>query len=241
MSKLKRFYTENPPCNGVFVIDGQEAVHAKTVMRLNCGDEIIVCCGDGFDYKCKICAIDKNNFTCNVVLCSPNLSDAQISVTLYQALVKADKLELIAQKVSEIGVAKLIPFESEFCVVQGQISNQKTERLNKIAIESAKQCGRSKPLKLGNCLKFDAMLHELPQYDLVIFAYENALGLKITQLEGDFSNIAVVIGSEGGFSPDEYEKLCALENVKCVTLGKRILRAETASIISCALVIENFE
>lgn len=241
MSKLKRFFANQPPRDGVFVIEGQEATHAKSVMRLNVGDETIICCGDGLDYNCKIVEISRDTLVCDVLSTSQNQADAQIEVALYQALVKADKLELIAQKVSEIGVSKLVPFTSEFCVVQGELSRQKVERLDKIAVESAKQCGRSKPLTIESCRSFETILRELGQYDLVIFAYENAKDVKIREIEGDYKKIAVVVGSEGGFSLDESNKLCQLGNVKCVTLGKRILRAETAAIVGCALVMEKFE
>lgn len=241
MNKLKRFYQTTPPTDGIFTLSGQEFAHATNVMRLKENDQIIVCCGDGFDYTCEINKINKDNLICKVLFSTQNICDPQISVTLYQAQVKADKLELIAQKVSEIGVGKIIPFTSEFCVVQGNLSKQKIDRLNKIAVESAKQCGRSKPLKIENNKNFGDVVKELGNYDLVIFAYENANQERISQISGKYKNIAVIIGSEGGFSQNECNVLCALKNVHCVTLGKRILRAETASIVSCALVVEKFE
>ena len=241
MNKLKRFYAIDKPNDGLFTLSGQEFIHAKNVMRLREKDQIIICCGDGIDYICEICQTTKDEFICKIIGQEQNLCDSKISITLYQAQVKADKLELIAQKVSEIGITKLVPFTSEFCVVQGELSKQKLERLNKIAIESAKQCGRSQALIIENNRNFDAVVSELDAYDLVIFAYENAKTERIGQIVGKYKDIAVIVGSEGGFSQSECEKLCSLPNVHCITLGRRILRAETAAIVSCALVMEKFE
>ncbi len=241
MNKLKRFYAKQRAINGSFTLSGQEFVHAKSVMRLKEYDQIIICCGDGIDYICEISQINENNLICRILSNTKNMCDSTISLTLYQAQVKADKIELITQKVSEIGVSKIVPFTSDFCVVHGELSNQKMERLNKIAVESAKQCGRSKPLEIDNVKTFDAILNELKTYELVLFAYENAKINKISQILGSYKNIAIVIGSEGGFSDKEYKNLCSLPNVCCVTLGNRILRAETASIVCCALAMERFE
>lgn len=241
MNKLKRFYANENSNEGFFTLLGQEFTHAKNVMRLKESDQMIICCGDGFDYICEICQVNKDNLICKVLSCAPNLCDPKVSVTLYQAQVKADKFELITQKISEIGATKIVPFTSEFCVVQADLSAQKIERLNKIAVESAKQCGRSKPLEIENSKDFDVVVKELQTYDLVIFAYENANQEKISQICGEYKNIAIIVGSEGGFSQNECKILCALKNVHCVTLGKRILRAETASIVSCAIVMEKFE
>ena len=241
MNKLKRFYATENPKDGFFALSGQEFAHAKNVMRLKEGDSIIICCGDGVDYTCEISKIHKDNLACKVHFSAPNKCDPQVAVTLYQAQVKADKLELITQKVGEIGISKIVPFTSEFCVVQGDLSKQKIERLNKIAVESAKQCGRSKPLRIENNINFCAVIKELANYDLVVFAYENANQEKISQISGDYKNIAIIVGSEGGFSQSECEMLCALKNTHCITLGKRILRAETAAIVSCALVMDKFE
>ena len=241
MNRLKRFFVDSIDNKQSIILKGQEFLHAKNVLRLNIKDEIIICCGDGIDYTCEIIDIKKDCLVCQVISENKNHQDSIINVDLYQAQVKADKLELIAQKVSEIGVSKLIPFTSEFCVVKGEISKQKNDRLCKISYESAKQCGRSKPLEIGKNINFNEMMNQLIKYNLVLFAYEKAKGLKITQIQGVYDNIAVVVGSEGGFSEAECDMLCQLPNVKCVTLGNRILRAETASIVCCALTMEKFE
>jgi len=240
MSKLKRFYFEKLQ-NEKVILTNQEMLHCKNVMRLRVGDNIIACCGDGFDYVCEIEEMTKNEVICKVLEKMENLADSKINVTLFQANLKADKVELIAQKVSEIGLNELVLFDSEFCVAKKSENTNKVERLKKIAIESAKQCGRSKALIVGEFMTFSQMVEALGAYDLVLFAYENQRECKITELKGDFKNIAIIIGSEGGFSQTECDILNALPNLKCVTLGKRILRAETASIVASALTMERFE
>lgn len=240
MSKLKRFYFDKEENEDLVVLKGQECVHCKNVMRLRKGDELIACCGDGFDYICKINEIKKDEIQCTVLEKKKNEQDATLNLVLYQANLKADKVELIVQKTSEIGVNELVLFDSDYCVAKNENSN-KLGRFKKIAIESAKQCGRSSVIKLGKFIDFRELLVELSAFDMVVFAYENQKTTKITELEGQFENIAVIIGSEGGFSPSECEQLLQLSNVRCVTLGKRILRAETASIVASALVMNCFE
>ena len=240
MSKLKRFYFENLK-NERVILTNQEMLHCTKVMRLREGDNILACCGDGFDYICMIEEISKNEVICKVLEKIENVADSKINVTLFQANLKTDKVELIAQKISEIGLNELVLFDSEFCVAKKSENTNKVERLKKIAIESAKQCGRSKALTVGEFLSFNEMVESIKKYDIVLFAYENQRECKITELEGIYDNIAIIIGSEGGFSQSECDILNALPNLKCVTLGKRILRAETASIVASALAMERFE
>ena len=240
--KLKRFYfNKDTLIDGKLTLDEQESLHAYSVMRLKINDKIVAFCGDGNDYYCSILNINKNKCECIVNEIKENTADSKINVTLYQALLKADKLELITQKITEIGVSKLVLFESEFCVAKAKDKSNKIDRLNKISLEAVKQCGRSKTLTILGTESFDEMINDLSKYDLVIFAYEGQKTNKITEIQGDYNNVAIIIGSEGGFSEQEYSRLLSLKNVQCVTLGKRILRAETASIVASALTIENFE
>ena len=198
-------------------------------------------CGDGKDYFCEILNINKNAVECKIEKIENNLADAKVDICVYQAMLKADKLELITQKITEIGIKELNLFESEFCVAKLKDNNNKIERLNKITLESSKQCGRSIPLKIDTKPNFKSMLESLKNYDLVLFAYEGQRVNKITQIQGDYNKIAIIIGSEGGFSDNEYNELMQLKNVQCVTLGNRILRAETACIVASALAVEHFE
>ena len=149
---------------------------------------------------------------------------------------KLDKLELVTQKLTEIGLHKIIPFSSTFCIAKDNIN--KIERLKKITISACKQCGRTSVLAIENTKKFMDILPELKKYDIVIFANEteNNTTLKEVLKDKKTENIAYIVGSEGGFSKQEIEELSKLDNVFSVTLGKRILRTETASIALGALI-----
>ncbi len=240
--KLKRFYFDKKDLeNDTITFSNQELLHANSVMRLKKDDELVAFCGDGLDYFCKILEINKNNFIAKVIKTKKNEADPKIKVTLFQALLKSDKLELITQKITELGINEFILFESEFCVSKIKENSNKIERLKKITIEATKQCGRSIPLKISSPIFFVDMIKKLNDYDLVIFAYEGQKDSKINEISGEYKNIAIIIGSEGGFSTKEYEELKHLQNVRCITLGNRILRAETASIITSALVMNKFE
>ncbi len=240
--KLKRFHFDIKNLNGSnIVIVGQDAIHIKSVMRLKVNDEIIAVCGDGKDYHSKIIDIQNEKIVCQILNISNNQADAKINVTLYQALLKADKLDLVVQKATELGIKNITLFESEFCVAKWQGNNNKIDRLNKISLEATKQCGRSEPINIKAGYRFNDIVNELKNYDCVIFAYENAQDLRISDIKGEFENIAIIIGSEGGFSQSESNDLVSKENVYCVSLGKRVLRAETASIVASAIVMEHFE
>ncbi len=217
------------------IVDGEEFNHIKNVMRYNVGDELEVIDGNGSNLLCSIKSIQKNNLTLKILATEKCKADPKINVTVFQALVKGEKLELITQKLTELGITKLVPFYSEFCQVKPNTT--RIDRLEKISIEALKQCGRSKILEISNILTFDEMIKSLSEYEEVIFAYENAktpLDSKSLKLR---KNIAIVIGSEGGFSEKEAKILTSSKNVSTISLGQRILRAETASIALSTIVL----
>ena len=142
-----------------------------------------------------------------------------------------DKLDLVTQKLCELGATKIIPFESDFTVAKP--NPNKIARLNKVSEEACKQCGRSIPLKVENAISFKQMLEQIAEYDIVLFANEKER-LASQEIQ-DKNNIAIIIGSEGGFSDSEIEQIKS-RGAKCIGLGERILRTETASIALCAIV-----
>lgn len=224
---------------GNIVVDGEEFNHIVNVLRYKVGGEVCVIDGSGTDYVCKIKEIRKKNLTLDIVEMKDNNSETKANVTVFQALVKGDKFELIIQKLTELGVKTFIPFETEFCQVKKNTT--RLDRLEKISIEALKQCGRSKKVEIKNILSFGQMIDELKNYDKVIFAYENSttsLQKEDLQQNGQpFKNVAIIIGSEGGFSEKENEMILSQNNVKQISLGNRILRAETASISLTSVVM----
>lgn len=217
--------------NNEIYIDGEDLMHLA-VLRCEIGEQIICYANDEFEYLCEIKNISKKVAVCEIINKKECEGNPKCNITMFQGLPKQDKLDFITQKLTELGASSLIPFESNFTIAKP--NSNKLDRLNKITLEACKQCGRSVPLKIENAIKFNEMLERLKDYDLVLFA--NETNKQITKI--DFSNaknIAIIVGSEGGFSPEEIEKL---KNIKVTEfgLGSRILRCETASVMSCGLV-----
>lgn len=214
-------------------IDGDEFQHLKTVLRSKVGDEIIVLDGSESEYFCTIeemkkdCAFARVN---QVKICQ---ALPRKNIVLFQALTKREKLELITQKAVELGVKKMIPFSSEYCAVKDAIG--KKDRLEKIVRGACKQCECSVPMEIGDTLKFSDMIKIAGKLDIVLFANERAgEEIDLSSLS-DYQNIGIIVGPEGGFSEKEKEEIIS-SGAKSITLGKRILRSETASIVLIGLV-----
>lgn len=236
---MKRFFVNNfKVINNQFEITGSEHNHLKNVMRLCVGDDIIVVTGDIFDYYGKIEKIDKNRTICNIEKSIVNNKNPKTNVTVFNAIVKKDNMALIVQKLNEIGVTSLIPFENEF--ITAKSTENKKDKLQEIANQSCKQCGRSIPLNVCDCIKFNSLIKKLVEYDIVLFANEveqNQSISSVLEKVCENSKIAIIIGSEGGFSEKEVVQLKEQKNVVSFSIGKRILRAETASIVVSSIVL----
>lgn len=213
------------------LLDGEELQHLA-VLRCQLKEQILCFVGDANEYVCEICEITKKQAKCLILEQNECLANPTKNIVLFQGLPKQDKLELITQKLTELGIQKIIPFESNFTIAKP--NSHKIERMVRISQEACKQCGRSKPLIVEQPIKFNKMLELLSDFDIVLFA--NETNKQITDINFDnYNNIAIIVGSEGGFSAEEIQKLIN-NNVTQVGLGQRILRTETASIILGGLV-----
>ena len=218
-----------PAIGSTINLPQEEHMHFAKVLRGKIGDTI-ECFMDSSDiYECLVDDISKNRTVCHITKIIPCPCNPKLNVTLFQGLPKLDKLELITQKLCEIGASKIVPFLSNFTIAKD--NPNKINRLDKIVVSACKQCGRTALLKVAGTVKFDKMCNMLEGYDLVIFASEketsNTLFGTLLAHKGA-KNIAYIIGSEGGFSPSEIETLSKISS--SVTLGDRILRTETAAI-----------
>lgn len=217
------------------VIDGIEHNHLKNVMRTNIGEHVIVVCGDGFDYECEVVEFDKNKTRLKLILKTPNLSEPKHKLTVFQALTKSDNMNLIVQKLTELGVSILVPFENAY--VTAKDKSGKTDKLQMVSNQSIKQCRRAKAIDVRPTQSFKQVLTSLSEYDVVIFANEQEKQDTLSNLDFPYENIAIVVGSEGGFSEQEIASLSSLDNVKSISMGRRILRSETASIALASVVM----
>ncbi len=226
----KRFVVEDKINSSVIDISNEEHNHIANVIRMQEGDKIIVTCNDEYDYLCEISGISKKSTTCTILEKKINIANPKKTIDVYQALVKNDKMSIIVQKLNELGVSKLKLFETKYQTVKP--SENKKDKLQKISNQSSKQCKRSMSMLIEDSIKFNDMLKSLSEYDLVLFANECEDALKINQLSDKITKtdkIAIIIGSEGGFDKSEIENIVKNGGVS-VSLGHRILRAETASI-----------
>ena len=231
---MRRFIS-NKINNDKVVLDGIEHNHLKNVLRLTEGEEVIVVCGDEYDYTCVIEKISKGDSVLRVVGKEINDYNSKSDVTVFQALTRQDNMTLIVQKLTELGVKTFVPFESDYITSKDKFG--KTNKLQDISNQSIKQCKRSMPMEIKSTMTFAEIVSNMKHYDLVLFANECERTMSLSRINFDNSaKIAIIIGSEGGFSPKEIDML---ENagVKSISLGKRILRAETASIALTAVVM----
>lgn len=234
---MRRFFTQAKNIENTLVLTGGEFVHLKNVLRLKVGDEIVVFNGDGFDYFCKIKTIEDESATLNVLKKEKSEKTPKNKITLFQGVLKQDKFEYLIQKMAELGVSKIIPFESSFTV--SKMKAKKLERYKKICVSASKQCGRSDMLEVGEGLTLKQLSKTLEKFDEVVFAYERENKFKLENLnlqKTEGKNIAVIVGSEGGFSEKEAQMLVEA-GAKSVSLGKRILRAETAPVMLVGIIM----
>ncbi len=240
------FIAPVPPGEDTVTLTDENAHHAAYSLRLRTGDRVFLC-DQQYDYTCELIAFDGNTVQARILDRSPIGSEPPYTVHLYQALPKGDKLDMVIQKAVECGAAAITPFVSARCIAQvkPEAEARKTERRSRIAAEAAKQCGRGIIPQVHQTIDYAAMLSEVAACDLVLFCYEgsdtiplpHALVPLASKMDEDptwMPTIAVIVGSEGGFSPEEAqlakEKGCCL-----VGLGHRILRTETASpfVLGC--------
>ena len=237
---MPRFFVRRERiADGKISIIGEDAHHIARSLRMACGEEITVCDMQGIEYACEISSFDEDReVIANILFEKASENEPNVIVTLYQALPKGDKLDTVIQKAVECGASRIVPFQSERCVVKikDDAESKKRDRRQRIAAEAAKQCGRSVIPEICESVKFNEALAMAKSSDLILFCYEGDGTLPLGKiLKERFAenvakpqNISIFIGSEGGFSIKESE--LAKESGAVMTgLGKRILRTETAS------------
>jgi 16S rRNA (uracil1498-N3)-methyltransferase len=228
---MRRFFGREQ--GGKIVIEGDEYNHMRNVLRLIVGDEILVSLNDDYEYVCEIEKFAKNSAVCKVNGKNVCVGNPRKNIVIFQAITKGPKFEFIVQKATEIGISKVVPFLSEFVVAK--VSESKMDRLQAIALNACKQCERTKIPEISAPIKFDDVLAQFKDFDIVLFANERAsVGEKIKDFE-KYQNIAIIVGSEGGFSQKEKERF-EEAGATTISLGKRIYRCETASVAMMSLV-----
>lgn len=244
---MSRFFVDKSRINdGTIIIDDQDAFHIARSLRMAVGDEICVCDENGNEYITELERIRDEECVCKIIDKRVGAAESPCHITLYMAYPKGDKLETVVQKSVELGASRIIPFESSRCIKRPPEEKMAkiTARLSKIAEEAAKQCHRSKLPSVLPMIKFKDLTEQIPEYSLTLFCYEGkgaeSLKCVLEQYGKVGGKISVIIGSEGGFSADEAEKIIAA-GAKCVNLGPRILRCETAPDYCLSAISYHFE
>lgn len=226
---MQQYFADTPlSIGGTYEFNKEQAHHAGTVLRID--HEEIRLVYDGIGYFAEGIKT-RNGFSALVRRQDPNINELDLKVTVCVALIRRDKFELVLQKLTELGVSRIVPFESSRCVVHA--SSEKKEKLsarwNAIVLEASEQCKRNRIPEVTATVKFNHL--DQSKSELNLAAYEKAgnTAPTITKLLDRQSSLTAVIGPEGGFSTQEVEQLEQM-GYQCVSLGSRILRAETASI-----------
>ncbi|MBO5395187.1 MAG: 16S rRNA (uracil(1498)-N(3))-methyltransferase [Clostridia bacterium] len=226
---MKRFFGKQ--FGKQILIDGDEFVHLKKVLRMEEGDKIIASLNDENDYYCTIAKINKNDCVLDVDSAEKCPALPNRDITLFQMMPKKDYFDAIIAKSIELGVNEIIPFSSQF--TQNKIF--KRERIQTQIQTACKQCERSKLPVVSDIISFKQMLENLGDFDVVIFAYENEENPFTPAILENKQKIAVIVGNEAGFSEEEAKQIQA-RPVQSISLGKRILRCDTAVVATLSLV-----
>lgn len=239
---MHRFFVDRSQISGeVVTISGEDLKHIKNVLRLKEGEEVSICDGEENDYVAVIESIDSQEVLLSIVDSFKSKGEAPIKLKLYQGLPKGDKMELIVQKCTELGVSEIVPMATKRAVVK--LSDEKKiakklERWQKIAEEAAKQSKRGRIPLVDRLVTLKEAVSELGEDELALMLYESESenSLKKALRGYDGKNVSVFVGPEGGFEESEAEMLKAA-GAKVVSLGNRILRTETAGLAASAVIM----
>ncbi len=240
------FVSESAISENKVIIEGEDAHHISYSLRMAVGDAITVCDGKGKEYSCSLSRLDGKTVEAEIVSETDGQGESPVCIRLFQAYPKGDKLETVIQKSVELGASEIIPFESERCIKRpkGDKIEKQRERMQRIADEAAKQCGRATLPTVKALVSFADMIALARESELAIFCYENCRALSIRGLleksGAGVRSISVIIGSEGGFSEREAAEIEAA-GIHPVTLGHRILRCETAPTFALSTLAYFYE
>lgn len=246
---MYKFFVKNNQINdNIIEIIGEDVNHIKNVLRLKVDEKIHVCEHEnGVTFVAKIINLQTDKVLVEILEEVKQTTESGISVHIFQGLPKQEKMEQIIQKATEIGVSDITPVKMERCVVKldEKSETKKIDRWQKIAEVAAKQSKRDKIPSVHSIVNLKNIYEKIEKYDIVIVAYEEETQTNIKQAlktldKNKQKNIAILVGPEGGISKEEIDFLKTISNVKTVTLGKRILRTETAPLVLASVIMYEF-
>lgn len=232
---MTRFFVPQDQMQPEFIVlTGENAAHAK-VLRIKAGEQVLVCDGQGNECICTVSDVSPGQISLVVDHRRQSSSEAAVKASVYMAFPKADKLEHVIQKATELGAYEIVAFPSARCVSRPdeKAIRKKIERWQKIAASAAEQSGRGRIPQVLTLPSYQAALERAAQADRALLFYENEVATTLKMaLEGDYGTVSLMTGPEGGLELSEVEA-AQHAGLQVCTLGKRILRCETAPL--CAL------
>ena len=241
---MYRFFVNKSQIHdGAAVITGADAHHLRNVLRIKKGEEVYLSCGDEWEYTCTVDSFPDDNVKVIITDIQKPGQELPCRITLFQCLPKKEKMELIIQKSVELGVFEIVPVESSRCIAKmndAKKTASRVSRWNAISKAAAKQSKRLIEPKVHEPVSFKEALNMASSMDVCFIPYERAEKMaKTRELFESIKpgqTIGVIIGPEGGFEENEVN-LAIEKNIKPITLGKRILRTETAGIAVLSMLM----
>lgn len=232
------FFTDESISADSFVISGENAKHISKVLRMNKGETLTLVTPDRTECLCEISDINAENVIVKVLEKNLCQNEPSVEVTLYQALPKGDKMDYIIQKCVELGVTKIVPVVSARCISRPDAKSlaKKQVRWQKIALQAAMQSRRGIVPQVCECVQFSKAAELSKENDKTIIFYEMGGESVKNILTQTPKSIGIFIGSEGGFEKDEVDRIAA-DGGKAATLGRRILRCETAPLAALSIIM----
>lgn len=236
---VRFFVTSDEMFGDEILLTGDNAAHAK-VLRLKTGEQVLICDGDGNECLCTVKDIAAGSLMVSVDSRRNSISEASVKVSVYMAFPKGDKLEHVIQKATELGAYEIVTFPSARCVSKPDEKSlkKKLERWKKIAASAAEQSGRGRIPQVIVLPTYVAAVQRAAEADLSIMFYENehATTLRMALEDQSFSTVSLMSGPEGGLEEKEVEK-AKEAGLRICTLGRRILRCETAPLCGLSAVM----
>jgi len=242
---MSRFFLSTEAIqSGSPTLTGPDVKHIRTVLRLKPGDAVLLFDGQGWDYRARIETVTQKAVTLKVLERFSSISECPVEITIGQALLKGRKMDRVVRQMTELGMVALIPVIARRSVPKPKRDRwlSRKKRWESIARESLKQCRRSQSLWVEPPTSFEEVLDKSDTYDLrIIFHHDRTLtNAEVRPNSGEpMSRVLALVGPEGGFAPDEV-KLAMKCDFVCVSLGPRILKADTAAVAVCAVLQQTF-
>jgi 16S rRNA (uracil1498-N3)-methyltransferase len=240
MSRRRFFAPPDAFHKQAVTLDADEARHLREVLRLKSGDEVSVFDGTGKEFRCTIVSARRDEALldqCEEV--APSQPESPLHLTLAIALLKGEKFDLVVQKATELGATEIVPVMTRYADIHLRDASDAEKRVNRwrrIALEATKQCGRAKVPEISMPVAFESLIRNADQPARIMFSERDGETLHAALPRGDKPlGVIALIGSEGGWS-DEEISTARTSGWQIVTLGGRVLRAETAAITSCILL-----